>query len=187
MAKFDIFSNACLGSVKCMTQNGKFYFRLNDLCACLDIANPYNIAKYLKDLGDNHRVKEYPVVSVSETVKTGTRKDGSVYEQKSDVNYVTKTAMYLVMRRSDKKEAEDFYIWIAEDVLPKLEENSVYVMGEEDMTDEEADEVHRKIRPVVEKAVKKNPMKAFFGQTYVARDGSVFFSQEACIEYNRSL
>ena len=184
---FEVFSDENLGKVETTIQNGIPLFKLNDVCDCLGIKNSWDVAKKLKEMGEKKTMKTHPLVRIEGVVKTGLRSDGTSYEQYGEVNFITEVGLYLTILRSDKPEAQDFTIWIAQEVLPRLRERSVYIMGEEDMTPEESEDVHRRVDPAVEKAVKENKLSSFFNRSFVAKDGLVFRNRKDCVEYNHSL
>ena len=193
MAKnyFTIFNKDNLGQLSAtITKDGKMFFKLSDVCRILGIKNPSDEADYLKSMSTD--TKEPPVVILDAVIKTGKRKDGSTYEQMGKANFVNQTGLFLAILRSTKSEAKAFTVWVVETVLPALTEKSAYIVGEEDLSEEEQDEVHKEIAPIVakvtNKVVKENPMKDFFTPPrYIASDGMVFSDRKSCIEYERDL
>jgi len=182
---FEVFSDENLGKVETTIQNGIPLFKLNDVCDCLGVKNSWDVASSLKEA--SAKTKDPCVHTVDIGVVTGKKKDGSDAIQTVRTNFITEVGLYLTILRSDKPEAQDFTIWIAQEVLPRLREKSVYIMGEEDMPPEESEDVHRRVDPAVEKAVKENKLSSFFNRSFVAKDGLVFRNRKDCVEYNHSL
>ena len=88
--------------------DGEPWWILNDVCAALDIKNPYNVAARL-DEGD---------------LRTTEVSDANGHTQ--HMNVINEPALYEVIALSRKPEAKAFKHWVTHEVLPSLRKTGSY-------------------------------------------------------------
>ena len=90
--------------------DGEPWWILNDVCAALDIKNPYNVAARL-DEGD---------------LRTTEVSDANGHTQ--HMNVINEPALYEVIALSRKPEAKAFKRWVTHEVLPSLRKTGAYAL-----------------------------------------------------------
>lgn len=103
--------------------DGEPWWILNDVCAALDIKNPYNVAARL-DGGD---------------LRTMEVSDAKGHTQ--HMNAINEPALYEVIALSRKPEAKAFKRWVTHEVLPSLRKTGSYVVGGEKLSQTQLDQM----------------------------------------------
>jgi prophage antirepressor-like protein len=97
-------------NVRTILINDKPFFFAIDICnfLCLSDTN-----KAIKPLNDNQKLKRLQFVS----------------GQNRSIWLLSESGVYRLMMRSDKKEAQPFLDWIADDVLPTIRKTGTYALA----------------------------------------------------------
>lgn len=96
----------------------KPYLCLSDLCKILEIKNTSDCKSRLNPKG---------IVIVDTLTKGG----------KQPMIYIDENNLYKVIFQSRKPEAEKFTEWVTSEVLPSIRKNGGYLVGQEEMTEDE--------------------------------------------------
>ena len=104
-------------------------FAATDVAKCLGYANPRDaISKHCKSDG---------VAFCDGVVKTGQRKDGTIYEQTGEIKIITKGNLIRLVANSELPQAEEVESWIFDEVIPTVLETGGYIATKQDDTPEE--------------------------------------------------
>lgn len=98
--------------VRTVTIDNNPYFSNADVCKILDINNPSQVLKRLKQDG----------VITNEVI------DG--LGRKQDMKFVSESNLYKLIFQSKKKEAEAFTDWVTSDVLPAIRKHGLYAIDD---------------------------------------------------------
>ena len=128
MNSLQIFKNDKFGEMRTTEINNIPYICLTDVCKILDIKN-------VSDCKD--RLNLDGVVTNEVGVQTGYRKDGTPAIQKVRATFINESNLYKVIFQSRKPEAEQFTEWVTSDVLPSIRKTGGYIIGEENMNEDE--------------------------------------------------
>ena len=113
-------------------KNKKSWFNAYDICIILGYIDPPNIIKklvnkkyrkYLKDIFENYKL--YPNAQPNSI-------------------YLEEAGLYTLLIRSRKKEAQEFFDWIIEKVIPSIRETGMYVADKK--TKQQFDELNKIIQ-----------------------------------------
>ena len=115
MDNLQIFKNSEFGEVRTVTVNEEPMFCLTDICKALEIKNATDVAKRLDE---------------DERTRLNLGRQG-------EANFITESGLYAVILRSDKPNARKFRKWVTSEVLPSIRKNGGYIVGQENMTDDE--------------------------------------------------
>ena len=126
MSEITIFKNDQFGEIRTAGTADNPMFCLSDVCRVLDLQ-----ASDVKK-----RLKEPWVDSIKVGVQTGTKKDGTPSMQSIGMIFVNEQALYNVIMRSDKPQAEPFQDWVCGEVLPSIRKNGGYIAAN-GLSDEE--------------------------------------------------
>ena len=126
MSEITIFKNDQFGEIRTAGTADNPMFCLSDVCRVLDLQ-----ASDVKK-----RLKEPWVDSIKVGVQTGTKKDGTPSMQSIGMIFVNEQALYNVIMRSDKPQAEPFQDWVCGEVLPSIRKNGGYIAAS-GLSDEE--------------------------------------------------
>lgn len=106
--ELQVFKNGQFGEVRTMEVSGEVYFNNSDVCKILEIGNPSQALKRLKQDG---------VISNEVTDSLG---------RKQEMKFVSESNFYKLVFQSKKKEAEDFADWVTSEVLPSIRKHGLY-------------------------------------------------------------
>lgn len=111
-----------------MDEKNEAWFSLSDVCASLDIKNPSNVKKRLKEKG-----------CIMIDLNALHSKEGLEINQlwNSNATFINTSNVFRCIFESRKEEAEMFKDWVFEDVLPSLYEKGGYMIEKENETPEE--------------------------------------------------
>lgn len=126
MSEITIFKNDQFGEIRTAGTADNPMFCLSDVCRVLDL-QASDVKKRLKDPW---------VDSIKVGVQTGTKKDGTPSMQSIGMIFVNEQALYNVIMRSDKPQAEPFQDWVCGEVLPSIRKNGGYIAAN-GLSDEE--------------------------------------------------
>lgn len=115
MNDLQIFESSEFGEIRTVTVNEEPMFCLIDICKALEMSNPTMVAQRLDD---------------DERTKLDLGRQG-------ETNFITESGLYAVILRSDKPNAKKFRKWVTSEVLPSIRKNGGYIVGQENMTDDE--------------------------------------------------
>nr|DAR81782.1 MAG TPA: repressor domain protein [Caudoviricetes sp.] len=107
--ELQVFKNGQFGEVRTMEVSGEVYFNNSDVCKILEIGNPSQALKRLKQDG---------VISNEVTDSLG---------RKQEMKFVSESNFYKLVFQSKKKEAEDFADWVTSEVLPSIRKHGAYM------------------------------------------------------------
>lgn len=108
------------------TEDGKILFCASDVARMLGYLNPNDaVITHCKSDG---------IVNHEGVVKTGKRKDGTIYEQKGTLKFITEGNVYRLIIRSQLPSADKFESWIFDEVIPSIRKKGYY--GKIDRTEE---------------------------------------------------
>lgn len=122
-----VFNNPQFGEIRTAGTAESPMFCLSDVCRVLN----------LRTSDVKKRLKSPWVDSIKVGVQTGTKKDGSPSLQDIIMLFVNEQALYNVIMRSDKPQAEPFQDWVCGEVLPTIRKTGGYIATSPTMTDEE--------------------------------------------------
>lgn len=115
--ELQVFTNEQFGQVRIIQVNNEPYFSNSDVCKILEIGNPSQALKRLKQDG---------VIS-NEVIDSMGRKQ--------DMKFISESNFYKLVFQSKKKEAEVFTDWVTSEILPSIRKHGAYV------TDQKAVEI----------------------------------------------
>ena len=115
MNEVKIFENSEFGAIRTVTVNDEPMFCLVDVCNSLDLSNSRVVSARLD--GDERRKLELP--------------------RQGETWFITESGLYAVILRSDKPNAKKFRKWVTSEVLPSIRKNGGYIVGQENMSDDE--------------------------------------------------
>lgn len=107
--ELQVFKNGQFGEVRTMEVSGEVYFNNSDVCKILEIGNPSQALKRLKQDG---------VISNEVT---------DILGRKQEMKFVSESNFYKLVFQSKKKEAEDFADWVTSEVLPSIRKHGAYM------------------------------------------------------------
>jgi prophage antirepressor-like protein len=129
MEELKLFQSPIFGQVRTVVINGQVMFAATDVAKCLGYANPRDaISKHCKSDG---------VAFCDGVVKTGQRKDGTIYEQTGEIKIITKGNLIRLVANSELPQAEEVESWIFDEVIPTVLETGGYIATKQDDTPEE--------------------------------------------------
>lgn len=90
-----------------------------------------NMVCEILGFGNHHQalsshVEEDDLQKMEGVVKTGTKADGTTYEQMGQKNYLTESGLFSLILGSKKPEAKEFKRWVTKDLLPSIRKNGGY-------------------------------------------------------------
>lgn len=110
-----IFKNEEFGEIRTLEINDEPWFVAKDICEILGLSNPTMAINRLdKD--------EYTKLNLG---------------RQGETNIVNEYGLYNLILASRKKEAKEFKRWITHEVIPSIRKHGGYIVGQEQMTDEE--------------------------------------------------
>ena len=184
MEELKLFQSPIFGQVRTVVINGQVMFAATDVAKCLGYANPRDaISKHCKSDG---------VAFCDGVVKTGQRKDGTIYEQTGEIKIITKGNLIRLVANSELPQAEEVESWIFDEVIPTVLETGGYIATKQDDTPEEImaralivaqETIKRKeerLKQLEEKNAKLQP-KADFAEAAFKAEGKVDIGQAAKI------
>lgn len=129
MEELKLFQSPIFGQARTVVINGQVMFAATDVAKCLGYANPRDaISKHCKSDG---------VAFCDGVVKTGQRKDGTIYEQTGEIKIITKGNLIRLVANSELPQAEEVESWIFDEVIPTVLETGGYIATKQDDTPEE--------------------------------------------------
>ena len=147
--KLDIFKNT-LGEVKvAYGENGEPWFLVNSLGNCLDIKNIHDAFRKLC-ISDRITPSDRVTVTHKQCKEEGLDEFwDSISSGSNDFRekiFVNEYGMYALVISSDKPEARDFQKWITHTVLPIINHDGGYILGQEKLPEEEQKKISEKVR-----------------------------------------
>lgn len=118
MDNLQIFKNSEFGEVRTVTVNDEPMFCLADVCKALEISNVGNVKQRLSEKG---------IHTADTLTKGGMQK----------MTFISEANLYKTIFQSRKESAERFTEWVTSEVLPSIRKNGGYIVGQENMTDDE--------------------------------------------------
>lgn len=129
MEGLKLFQSPIFGQVRTVVINGQVMFAATDVAKCLGYSNPRDaISKHCKSDG---------VAFCDGVVKTGQRKDGTIYEQTGEIKVITKGNLIRLVANSELPQAEQVESWIFDEVIPTVLETGGYISTAPNDTPEE--------------------------------------------------
>ena len=155
MNQVTIYENAQFGQIRTIGDAANPMFCLNDICKVLEINNPSDAKRRLKQDG---------VVLTEVGVITGKRKDGTNAIQSKPTTFINEQNLYRLIMRSDKPQAEPFQDWVCGEVLPAIRKSGGYMVAHQDETPEQilaralkiADDTLKRTQKELNETKKKN-------------------------------
>ena len=124
-----IFNSPEFGEVRTTMNGNEVLFAATDVARILGYANPNDaVLRHCKSDG---------VVNREGVIKSGTRKDGSFYEQIGIMKFITKGNLIRLVASSTLPAAERIESWIFDEVIPTVLETGGYMIARQDETPEE--------------------------------------------------
>lgn len=113
-AQIKLFNHKLFGQFRIsLSENGKEFFCLSDVCKALEISNPCDVKKRLQQRG---------IVSIDTPT---CNQHGTVVMQ--PMTYIDEANLYRCIFQSRKQEAEQFQDWVFEVVLPQIRKTGGYI------------------------------------------------------------
>jgi prophage antirepressor-like protein len=145
MSEVQIFKSDQFGEIRTAGTAENPMFCLADVCRVLDL-QASDVKKRLKDPW---------VDSIKVGVQTGTKRDGTPSVQNISMIFVNEQALYNVIMRSDKPQAEPFQDWVCGEVLPEIRKNGGYINAN-GMSD---DEIMAKALEIAHKTIERKALE----------------------------
>jgi len=145
MSEVQIFKSEQFGEIRTAGTADSPMFCLADVCRVLDL-QASDVKKRLKDPW---------VDSIKVGVQTGTKRDGTPSIQNISMIFVNEQALYNVIMRSDKPQAEPFQDWVCGEVLPEIRKNGGYINAN-GMSD---DEIMAKALEIAHKTIERKALE----------------------------
>jgi prophage antirepressor-like protein len=145
MSEVQIFKSEQFGEIRTAGTAENPMFCLADVCRVLDL-QASDVKKRLKDPW---------VDSIKVGVQTGTKRDGTPSVQNISMIFVNEQALYNVIMRSDKPQAEPFQDWVCGEVLPEIRKNGGYINAN-GMSD---DEIMAKALEIAHKTIERKALE----------------------------
>lgn len=118
MNDLQIFENSEFGEIRTITKDNEPMFCLADVCKALEISNVGNVKQRLSEKG---------IHTADTLTKGGMQK----------MTFISEANLYKTIFQSRKESAERFTDWVTSEVLPSIRKNGGYIVGQENMTDDE--------------------------------------------------
>lgn len=115
MKDLQIFKNEEFGEIRALEINDEPYFVAKDVCNILEIKNTTQAIQRLDE-------DERTMLNIG---------------RQGNTNIVNEYGLYNLILASRKKEAREFKRWITHEVLPSIRKTGGYIVGEENMTEDE--------------------------------------------------
>ncbi len=155
---FKIFSGD-LGNVRCVVDDrGEGWFLRKDVCDALSITNPseaYMRAKRSGKVADSDSVvvtykscKDKDCLDFWGKIRTGEN-------DFSDKAFVSEAGLYALIFSGEKKSAIEFQRWVLQEVLPAINKDGGYVLGQEFLSDKDKEELKNNISSMYKKTQDK--------------------------------
>ncbi len=120
MKDLQIFKNEKFGEIQIIEENGKFEFGATESAKMLGYTNPHKaIIDHCKKDGLTKR----------EVIDNLGRKQ--------EKNFIDEGNLYRLITHSKLPSAEQFERWVFDEVLPSIRKNGGYIVGQEEMTEDE--------------------------------------------------
>ena len=103
-----IFNEDDFGEIRTALIDSEPYFMLADVCRVMEIGNPSEAKRRLKEAGLREIEVSYPSGSKMAT-------------------FISESNLYLLVMRSNKPNAEKFIAWITEEVIPSIRKHGAYM------------------------------------------------------------
>ncbi len=145
LQEIQIFKNEQFGEIRAAGTADNPKFCLADICKVLGLR--------VNDV--KKRLKSPWVDSIGVGVQTGIKKDGTPAIQNAEMLFINEQALYKVIMRSDKPQAEPFQDWVCGEVLPSIRKTGGY-LGAENLTD---DEIMAKALVVAQKTIERKAVE----------------------------
>lgn len=110
-----IFKNEQFGEIRTVNINNEVYFVAKDVCDALELSNPTMVVNRLDE---------------DECTKLNLGRQGNT-------NFVNEYGLYNLILASRKKKAKEFKRWISHEVLPAIRKTGGYIVGEENLNEDE--------------------------------------------------
>ena len=127
MNNLQIFKNAEFGEIRTVEIEGKPYFVGNDIAKALGYVKPQNAIS----------VHCRGALKQGIGVQTGIKADGNPAMQTIEMLVIPEGDVYRLTVCSKLPQAEKFEAWVFDEVLPSIRQNRGYILGQENMTDDE--------------------------------------------------
>lgn len=127
MNDLQIFKNAEFGEIRTVEIEGKPYFVGNDVAKALGYVKPQNAIS----------VHCRGALKQGIGVQTGIKADGNPAMQTIEMLVIPEGDVYRLIVCSKLPQAEKFEAWVFDEVLPSIRQNRGYILGQENMTDDE--------------------------------------------------
>lgn len=127
MNDLQIFKNAEFGEIRTVEIEGKPYFVGNDIAKALGYVKPQNAIS----------VHCRGALKQGIGVQTGIKADGNPAMQTIEMLVIPEGDVYRLTVCSKLPQAEKFEAWVFDEVLPSIRQNRGYILGQENMTDDE--------------------------------------------------
>lgn len=143
--EIQIFKNEQFGEIRTSGTAENPKFCLADICKVLGLR--------VNDV--RKRLKNPWVDSIGVGVQTGVKKDGTPAILNTEMLFINEQALYKVIMRSDKPQAEPFQDWVCGEVLPSIRKNGGYIPSD-GLTD---DEIMAKALVVAQKTIERKQLE----------------------------
>lgn len=111
------FDNPEFGAIRTLKENDKVWFCAADVAKALGYTNPNK--------------------AVNDHCRAITKRSTHISGKMQDINFIPEGDVYRLIIRSKLPEAEKFESWVFDDILPSVRKNGGYIVGQENMTQEE--------------------------------------------------
>lgn len=119
MKDLQIFKNKKFGDLRVSEKEGEPYICLADVCKILELEQVSRVKSRLNQDG---------VITSKVIDKLG---------RKQEATFINESNLYKVIFQSRKPEAEKFTEWVTSEVLPSIRKTGGYIVGEENMNEDE--------------------------------------------------
>lgn len=119
MKELIIFENKDFGKIRSLKIENEPWFVVKDICDSLDLTN---ITETLKRLDEDELSNTEVIDSIG---------------RKQRMYIVNESGLYNLILQSRKEEAKTFKRWITHEVIPSIRKNGGYLVGQDEMSEEE--------------------------------------------------
>lgn len=117
MNEIQIFNSQEFGEIRTVEIDGKPYFVASDVATALGYTNPRK--------------------AVNDHCRGVTKRDTPTSSGIQSMSYINEGDLYRLIMKSKLPAAEKFESWVMNEVLPSIRKNGGYIVGQENMSDDE--------------------------------------------------
>lgn len=141
------FTNETFGSVRTIVEGNEIWFLGTDVATCLGYINPRDAIQKHTDCSDR-KVLKYKACRESRRAELWNKNDFM------DKTFINESGLYCMIFGSHLESAQEFKLWVTKIVLPSIRKNDGYILGQEDLSKDELNNLTQEIKTLSEKVAK---------------------------------